>query len=84
MYCDLKQKDGSKKTMLIRSIEREEIPLVLPYIKRYMDVDRALTPEQRQSQGIHDGLLRLSVGLEDPSDLLDDLDSAVTESRGRG
>ncbi len=42
MYCDLKQKDGSKKTMLIRSIEREEIPLVLPYIKRYMDVDRDL------------------------------------------
>ncbi|MCX5977152.1 MAG: N-acetyltransferase [Coprothermobacterota bacterium] len=42
MYCDLKQKDGAKKTMLIRSIERDEIPLVLPYIKRYMDIDRDL------------------------------------------
>jgi hypothetical protein len=40
MYGELKQKDGNKRTMLIRSIKQEEIPLVLPYIKRYMDVDR--------------------------------------------
>ena len=32
-----------------------------------------LTPEQRAALGIGDGLVRLSVGLEDPADLLADL-----------
>ena len=32
-----------------------------------------LTPEARASLGIGDGLLRLSVGLEDADDLVDDL-----------
>jgi cystathionine beta-lyase/cystathionine gamma-synthase len=34
----------------------------------------SLTPEARQALGIGDGLIRLSVGLEDSSDLLEDLD----------
>jgi cystathionine beta-lyase/cystathionine gamma-synthase len=33
-------------------------------------------PEQRAAAGITDGLVRLSVGLEDPRDLIADLDSA--------
>lgn len=32
-----------------------------------------LTPEQRAEAGIPDGLIRLSVGLEDPADIIDDL-----------
>lgn len=36
-----------------------------------------LTPEQRAELGISDGLIRLSVGLEDADDLLDDLQSAL-------
>ena len=36
-----------------------------------------LTPEQRASLGIGDGLVRLSVGLEEPSDLLADLGRAL-------
>ncbi|MBF0470489.1 MAG: O-succinylhomoserine sulfhydrylase [Gammaproteobacteria bacterium] len=32
-----------------------------------------LTPEQRQAAGISDGLIRISVGLESVSDLIDDL-----------
>ncbi|RMF77701.1 MAG: O-succinylhomoserine sulfhydrylase [Nitrospirae bacterium] len=36
-----------------------------------------LTPEQRAAAGITEGLLRLSVGLEDPDDLIADLDRAL-------
>jgi O-succinylhomoserine sulfhydrylase len=36
-----------------------------------------LTPEQRASQGITEGMVRLSVGLEDPADLEADLAQAL-------
>jgi len=35
------------------------------------------TPEERRAHGIGDGLVRLSVGLEDPADILDDLIAAL-------
>jgi cystathionine gamma-synthase/methionine-gamma-lyase len=34
---------------------------------------RGLTPEERRAVGIGDGLVRLSVGIEEPSDLIEDL-----------
>ena len=36
-----------------------------------------LTPEQRAEMGIGDGLVRLSVGLEDAQDVIEDLDQAI-------
>jgi cystathionine beta-lyase/cystathionine gamma-synthase len=39
---------------------------------------RGLTPEQRRERGIHDNVVRFSAGLEDPSDLVADLDQALT------
>lgn len=36
-----------------------------------------LTPQERQRRGISDGLIRLSVGLEDAQDLIADLDQAL-------
>jgi methionine-gamma-lyase len=36
-----------------------------------------MTPEERLAAGIDDGLIRLSVGLENPEDLIDDLDQAL-------
>ncbi|GAB3009147.1 methionine gamma-lyase [Niabella terrae] len=36
-----------------------------------------MTPEERQAAGISEGLFRMSVGLEDPNDLLRDLDQAL-------
>ncbi len=36
-----------------------------------------MTPEERAQAGIDDGLIRLSVGLEDPQDLIEDLDQAL-------
>lgn len=40
----------------------------------------SMPEEERLARGVTDGLLRLSVGLEDPDDLLEDLDQAI---RGR-
>ena len=37
-----------------------------------------LSAEVRESMGITEGMLRLNVGLEDPSDLIDDLDRALS------
>lgn len=39
------------------------------------------TPDERAAHGIGDGLIRLSVGLEDVQDILDDLDGALTRDR---
>ena len=36
-----------------------------------------LSPEERESLGITDGLVRLSIGLEDPRDLLEDIADAL-------
>ena len=37
-----------------------------------------MTPEERASAGIHDGLIRLSVGLEDAVDIIADLDRVLS------
>lgn len=37
-----------------------------------------MTPEERAAVGIDDGLIRLSVGLEDPNDVIADLDQALS------
>jgi cystathionine beta-lyase/cystathionine gamma-synthase len=39
-----------------------------------------MTPEERVRGGITDGLVRLSVGLEDPADLIEDLEQALTKA----
>ena len=36
-----------------------------------------LTPEERAKQGIKDGLLRFSVGIEEPEDLIADIEQAL-------
>ena len=38
---------------------------------------RGLTPQERRSVGIGDGLVRLSVGIEDPADLFADLERGL-------
>ena len=38
---------------------------------------RSLPPEARQAIGIGDGLVRLSIGIEDPEDIIADLDQAL-------
>jgi cystathionine beta-lyase/cystathionine gamma-synthase len=38
-----------------------------------------MTPDERARSGITDGLVRLSVGLEDAADLIEDLDQALAQ-----
>ena len=38
-----------------------------------------LSPEERASQGIKDGLIRFSVGIEEPEDLISDLEQALSK-----
>lgn len=42
----------------------------------------SVPPEQRAAAGINDGLVRLSVGLEDPDDLIADLEQALRIATG--
>jgi cystathionine gamma-synthase len=37
----------------------------------------SMTPEARRRAGITDGVIRLSVGIEDPADLVADLEAAL-------
>ena len=41
---------------------------------------RQLDAEARRAAGIADGLIRMSVGLEDPDDLLDDVERALEKA----
>jgi cystathionine beta-lyase/cystathionine gamma-synthase len=41
---------------------------------------RNLTESERQSMGITDGCIRLSVGIENVEDIINDLDQALTSS----
>lgn len=47
-----------------------------------MSSHRALEPERRRALGIGDGLLRLSVGIEDPADITADLARALEAAQG--
>ncbi len=42
----------------------------------------SVPPEERARIGIGDGLIRLSVGIEDPADLIEDFDRALRETAG--
>jgi cystathionine beta-lyase/cystathionine gamma-synthase len=45
---------------------------------------RQMDPAARRAAGVADGLVRLSVGLEDADDLIDDLDRALEKAGGAG
>ena len=43
---------------------------------------RQLTPEQQIAAGAGPGVVRVSIGIEDPDDLIRDLDQALTKAAG--
>lgn len=43
---------------------------------------RQLTPEQRAAAGAGDNVVRLSIGIEDPDDIIADLDQALAKAAG--
>ena len=42
----------------------------------------AMTPEQREANGLRDGFVRISLGIEDTADLIADLDQALAAAAG--
>jgi cystathionine beta-lyase/cystathionine gamma-synthase len=45
-----------------------------------MSSHRALSPEERARIGIRDGLIRLSVGIEEAGEIIEDLQKALEKS----
>jgi cystathionine beta-lyase/cystathionine gamma-synthase len=45
---------------------------------------RTMTPSERRRAGINDGLVRLSVAIEDAADLIADLTQALKEEKAAG
>lgn len=41
-----------------------------------------LTPEEREAQGIRDGLIRFSIGIEEKEDIINDLEQAIKAVKG--
>jgi cystathionine beta-lyase/cystathionine gamma-synthase len=66
--CALAENLGSAETLITH-----------PASMTHADVPQA----QRESAGITDGLVRLSVGLEDPDDIIHDLEQALQPAGGR-
>lgn len=75
-----------------RVIERMKIPVHATHLGSNQSVavhpatttHGKLTSEQRAASGVSDGLIRLSVGLEDVDDLIADLDQALSNSQPKG
>ncbi len=44
----------------------------------------SVAPEAREKAGITDGLVRLSIGLENPEDIIADLDRALSQKLVKG
>jgi cystathionine beta-lyase/cystathionine gamma-synthase len=60
---------GVKVFLFAESLGGTESLITLPAVQTHADID----PEIRARLGVTEGLLRLSIGLEDPRDLIRDL-----------
>jgi cystathionine gamma-synthase len=69
--------DGCKLARIAPSLGGVETLIEQPATMSYFE----LSPEERAGIGIQDGLVRLSVGIEEPEDILADLENAL---RGAG
>lgn len=65
--------EGAKLCSLVEHVGSAETLLTHPPTMTHADVP----PEQRRAAGIGDGLIRLSVGLEEPEDVIADLAQAI-------
>lgn len=68
--------EGTRLCCLAEHVGSIESILTHPATMTHADVP----PEQRRATGITDGLIRLSVGLEDPEDVIADLEQAIAEA----
>ncbi len=82
LWCELKGGlEAGKRLMdsielwtLAENLGAVESLITHPVTMTHADVE----PEERRRVGLRDGLVRLSVGLEDPEDLIEALDAALT------
>lgn len=65
--------EGTRLCALVEHVGSVETLLTHPVTMTHADVP----PEQRRAAGITDGLIRLSVGLEEPYEILADLEQAI-------
>jgi cystathionine gamma-synthase len=65
--------DGCRLAKIAPSLGGVETLIEQPAIMSYFE----MTPEERAAIGIDDGLVRLSVGIEEPRDILADLETAL-------
>ncbi len=65
--------EGAKLCALVEHVGSVETLLTHPVTMTHADVP----PEQRRAAGITDGLIRLSVGLEEPEEIIADLAQAI-------
>jgi len=65
--------DGCKLAQIAPSLGGVETLIEQPAIMSYFE----MTPEERSAIGIEDGLVRLSVGIEEPRDILADLEKSL-------
>jgi cystathionine gamma-synthase/methionine-gamma-lyase len=77
---------GADKHAVMRFLEKLQVVRAAPTLGDCFSLvlypviasHRALTPDQRRERGIHDNVVRFSAGLEDPADLIADLDRALS------
>ena len=62
---------------LLRTMTQRMEELGFPVDEHFSSTHASIPPDQRAKVGITDGLVRVSVGLEDEADLIDDLDQAL-------
>ncbi|MEP1703629.1 MAG: aminotransferase class I/II-fold pyridoxal phosphate-dependent enzyme [Marinobacter sp.] len=69
--------DNLRIFLLATSLGGVESLVSQPSVTSHHDIGK----EEREKRGISDGMLRLSIGLEDPSDLIADLQQAIDTAR---
>ena len=85
LWCELKGGLEAGKALmdnvnlwtLAENLGAVESLITHPVTMTHADVE----PEERQRVGLRDGLVRFSVGLEDPEDLIEALDAALAEGQ---
>lgn len=71
--------EGTRLFQLAESLGGVESLVGVPAMMTHASVPK----ENREAMGVTDGLVRLSVGIEDPEDLIEDLDQALAGVRSK-
>jgi cystathionine beta-lyase len=82
-------RDPGLTRSFLRALRLPLVAVSLGGVESIMSYPRTMShagmpSEERLQRGIGDGLVRLSVGLEDPEDLLADIEHALDEARSAG